>query len=86
MEGKRGPSGAYAIEKARASGASAAAIAAKAEEMKKAKAMYEKPLYHVAQTFLEPFPVGLVMTLISAALLRRCGAVQALGAVVSDAV
>ena len=79
--GKRGPSGAYAIEKARASGASAAAIVAKAEEMKKAKAMY-----NVALTFLEPFPVGLVMTLISAALLRRCGAVQAPGAVVSDAV
>ena len=76
---------AYVIEKARASGASAAAIAAKTEEMKKAKAMYEKPLYNVAITFLEPFPVGLVMTLISAALLRRRERVEASGAVVSAA-
>jgi len=33
--------------------------------------LYENPLYNAAITFLEPFPVGVLMTLISAAVLRR---------------
>jgi hypothetical protein len=67
---------AYGIEKLRASGASAAAIQAKVEEMRKAKEMYDNPLMNAAMTFLEPFPVGIVITLLSAAVLRRKPAPQ----------
>ena len=62
---------AYVIAKTRASGASDAAIAAKIEELKQFKVMYANPLFNFAMTFIEPFPVGLVMTLISAALLKK---------------
>jgi hypothetical protein len=33
--------------------------------------MYENPLINSAMTFLEPLPVGIVITLISAAVLRK---------------
>ena len=33
--------------------------------------MYKNPLFNVAMTFIEPFPVGLVITLISAGILRK---------------
>jgi hypothetical protein len=33
--------------------------------------MYNKPLINAAVTFIEPFPVGLIMTLVSARILRR---------------
>jgi hypothetical protein len=39
--------------------------------MNKLKVLYQNPLYNSAMTFLEPLPVGLVITLISAAVLRR---------------
>jgi hypothetical protein len=61
----------YIVQKMTTAGASAAAIQAKVEELRKSKIMYENPLYNSAITFLEPFPVGLLMTLISAALLRK---------------
>ncbi len=63
--------GAYMIAKAKASGASAAAIQEQIEQIKKSKEMYENPLFNAAMTFIEPFPVGLVITLISAAVLRK---------------
>jgi len=63
--------GAYMIEKLKASGASAAAVQVQVEQLKKYKELYENPLYNAAVTFLEPFPIGLVITLISAAVLRR---------------
>lgn len=63
--------GAHVVEKMRASGASDATVLAKAQEMKKAKEMYDNPLINAAMTFIEPFPVGLLITLISAAVLRR---------------
>lgn len=69
--------GAYVMEKARAAGASAAALQAKAEEMRRAKAMYANPLINAAMTFIEPFPVGLLITLISAAVLRKKPTAQA---------
>ena len=65
--------GAYLIDKARTSGASAAALQAKMQEVQKMKVMYENPIYNVALTFMEPFPVGLVITLISALTLRKTG-------------
>ena len=48
-----------------------AAIAAKKKEMEKFVEMYKNPLFKVAMTFIEPFPVGLLMTLLSAAILRK---------------
>ena len=63
--------GAYAIQKLQASGASAAAIQAKVEEIKRYKVLEDNPLTNAAMTFLEPFPVGLMVTLASAAILRR---------------
>ena len=68
---------AHILEKARASGASAAALQAQAEALKKMKEKYENPLYNSALTFLEPFPVGLLITLISAGILRKRARVEA---------
>jgi hypothetical protein len=62
---------AYTIEKARASGASQASIDESVRQMKAFKEMYDKPLVNAAITFIEPFPVGLAVTLVSAAVLRR---------------
>jgi hypothetical protein len=61
----------YVIEKARSSGASAEQIAQQTEQMKSFKAMYDNPLINAALTFLEPLPVGIVMTLVSALILRK---------------
>jgi len=60
--------GAHMVEKAKASGGSVEAVQA---QVKKYKEMYDNPLTNAAMTFIEPFPVGLVITLISAAVLRR---------------
>jgi hypothetical protein len=59
------------IDAMREKGASDAAIAAKAKEMEQMKAMFKNPLLNAAVTFIEPFPVGLIVTLVSAAILRR---------------
>ena len=61
----------HVIEKAKASGASDAAVQAKIQEMNKFKEQYKNPFFNVAMTFIEPFPVGLVITLISAGILRK---------------
>ena len=68
---------AHAIDHARASGQSAAQIEALAKQMADFKSMYQKPLLNIAMTFAEPFPVGLGVTLISAAVLRRRRAASA---------
>jgi len=52
-------------------GASDAAIEAKKKEIRQMKAIYDNPVTNAAVTFLEPFPVGLVVTLVSAWILRR---------------
>jgi hypothetical protein len=62
---------AYAVEKAKASGATDAEIAAKTKEMSEFKEMYKNPLVNVALTFLEPLPVGILLTLITAGVLSR---------------
>jgi hypothetical protein len=62
---------AYAMEQARASGADEAAMAAKAAEMAEMKQMMDSPIKRPLFTFIEPFPVGLLVTLISAAVLRK---------------
>jgi Protein of unknown function (DUF4199) len=62
---------AYAIERARASGASPQAVAETARQMQTFKEMYDRPLINAAITFLEPFPIGLVVSALSAAVLRK---------------
>lgn len=61
----------HAIQQLQASGASAETIAQKTTEMEQFKELYKNPLFKAAITFLEPFPVGLAVTLLSAAVLRR---------------
>lgn len=63
--------GAHMVAKLKASGASAAAIQAQLEQVKKYKELEDNPLLNAAMTFTEPFPVGLAITLISAAVLRK---------------
>jgi len=62
---------AHVIDKLQASGATAAAIQAKIQQMNEFKKSYENPFFNAAITFIEPFPVGLLITLISAAVLRK---------------
>lgn len=64
---------ASAVAKVRQSGAGEAAVAAKMKEMEQMKAMLANPLANAAMTFLEPFPVGLIVTLVSAGILRKRG-------------
>lgn len=61
----------HMVEKVRASGASPEEVARQIEQMNRFKALYANPIGKALMTFLEPLPVGLVMTLISAALLRK---------------
>jgi Protein of unknown function (DUF4199) len=63
--------GAATIEKLKASGASPAAVQAQVEHLKKFKEQYENPLFNSLMTFIEPFPVGLAITLFPAAILRK---------------
>jgi uncharacterized protein DUF4199 len=62
---------AHEISTMREKGATDSAIAAKKVEMDKMKAMLDNPFLNSAMTFIEPFPVGLIVTLVSAAILRK---------------
>jgi hypothetical protein len=62
---------AYLVGKLQAKGASPSAIQAQLEQVKKFKEMYDNPLLNAAITFIEPFPIGLLITLVSAAVLRK---------------
>ena len=50
-----------------------AAVAAKVAEIEHSQQLYQNPFVNMAYTFMEPLPVGLIITLISAAVLRRKG-------------
>jgi hypothetical protein len=62
---------AYEIDKARKAGASEAQLADKVREMAEFQLMYQNPAVNVALTFLEPLPVGVLFSLISAGVLSR---------------
>ena len=62
---------AYNIEKLRKDGASEAEIATATAEWARFAELYRNPLINIGMTFLEIFPVGLIVTLVSAAILRR---------------
>ena len=61
----------YAVDKVRADGGTPEAIEATRRQMRTFKALEDNPLTNAAYTFIEPFPVGLLVTVISAAILRR---------------
>jgi Protein of unknown function (DUF4199) len=62
---------AHVLAKMRADGESQAAIQKTTEQMADMAKLYTNPLFNSAITFLEVFPVGLIVTLVSAAILRR---------------
>jgi len=58
------------LEKVRASGATQAVIDQKVAEMRVWAERYKNPVVNSAITFLEPLPVWLIMSLVTAAILR----------------
>ena len=59
------------IHKVQASGLDPATIATQVAAIQHSAQLYQNPFVNMAYTFMEPLPVGLVITLISAAILRR---------------
>ena len=61
------------IDNARSQGASTAAIAATVAEMETMREQYANPLIRLPMTFVEIFPVGLLVSLVSAYILKDGG-------------
>lgn len=59
------------IEAEKARGVSGAALAKLTADMEAFKVQYANPLYRLPMTFTEIFPVGVLVSLVSAALLRN---------------
>jgi hypothetical protein len=59
------------IHKLQSAGLDAATTAARIAAIQHSQQLYQNPLVNMAYTIMEPLPVGLLITLISAALLRR---------------
>jgi hypothetical protein len=53
------------------SGLDPATIDRQVAAIRHSQQLYQNPLVNAAYTFIEPFPVGLIITLVSAATLRR---------------
>ncbi len=62
---------AHEIGKLQSSGISATELANKTKDLEQAKEMYNNPLLKILMTYAEILPVGLVVTLISALILKR---------------
>jgi hypothetical protein len=62
---------AHQVDKLKASGAPQAEIDRQVEEMKSFARMYRNPFVNVAYTFLEPLPVAVIVSLVSAGVLSR---------------
>jgi Protein of unknown function (DUF4199) len=62
----------YLIEKSRASGVSPEQIAKEVARVEQFKEIFKNPIYNFLLTFfIEPLPVGLVMTVLSALILKK---------------
>ena len=59
------------IHKLQSAGLDAATTAARVAAIQHSQQLYQNPLVNMAYTIMEPLPVGLLITLMSAALLRR---------------
>lgn len=62
---------AYILESARSAGESLTEIEDKTKEMDSYKEMYKNPLMVILMTYMEIVPVGLVVSIISALILKR---------------
>jgi hypothetical protein len=62
---------AYMIDKVKASGGSAEKIAEATEKAAQMKRLMANPVTNAAMAFLEPFPVGILASLVSAGILRK---------------
>ena len=61
----------YALEKAKKEGATEAQLAEQRKKADEFTKMYQNPLVNAAFTILEPLPVGLLITLVTAGVLSR---------------
>jgi hypothetical protein len=61
------------VQKVRSAGLDSATTAAKVAALQHTQELYKNPIVNIAYTFIEPLPVGFLITLISAAVLRRKG-------------
>ncbi len=68
------------IHRVQAAGLDPATTAAQVAAIEHSQQLYQNPLVNMAYTFMEPLPVGLLITLISAAVLRRKVPVEPAGA------
>ena len=64
------------IHKVQSAGLDPATTAARVAAIQQSQQSYQNPLVNMAYTFMEPLPVGLLITLISAAVLRRKAPVE----------
>lgn len=62
---------AHTLQRMQAKGATPQAIERATQEMARFKVLYKNPLFNVGMTFVEVLPVGLIVTVVSAAILRR---------------
>jgi hypothetical protein len=62
---------AHLVEHAKAAGASQEKLDETARKAEQFKQMYANPVMNVAMTFMEVFPIGLVITAFSAGVLRK---------------
>ena len=61
----------HMVETMRAAGATQEALNQQIQENEKFREWYKNPLIRSAMTFMEAFPVGLLMTLVSSMILKR---------------
>jgi hypothetical protein len=59
------------IHQVQSAGLDSATTAARVTAIQHSQQLYQNPLINMAYTFMEPLPVGVLITLISAAVLRR---------------
>jgi hypothetical protein len=64
------------IHKVQTSGLDPTTTAARIAAIQRSAQLYQNPLVNMAYTFIEPLPVGIVITLLSAAVLRRRGTLE----------
>ncbi len=61
----------YSVERVKQSGEDSAEIEKRIKEMMQFRESYERPMVKIGITFLEIFPVGLIVSIISALILRK---------------
>jgi hypothetical protein len=64
------------IHKVQSAGLDPATTAAQVAAIQRSQQLYQNPFVNMAYTFIEPLPVGVIITLISAVMLRRKAPVE----------